>query len=871
MHTSFDRPFTNRRYLEAVADHVVVFDGATGTELAKTGLLPEDFGSESAMGLMEMLVLYRPDVVTAAHTAYLEAGADVIETDTFRGNRITLQEFGVADFVLEINTGAAALARRVADRFATQTGQPRFVAGAIGPTGQLPSLAAPHAATMFDQLVDVFAEQASGLLAGGVDLLLLETQQDLLALKAAILGIWTAFTDAGVRIPIQAQVTLDPSGRMLTGPNIEAAVATLAALPVDVIGLNCSTGPEEMRDSVRKLLAMTNRPVSVLPNAGMPENVGGRALYRLAPEVFARTMAEFVRWGVRIVGGCCGTGPEHIQALRACISNQESPVAFPVVDYPRALPWLTSSVQAVALHQEPRPLLVGERINTQGSRKARQLVLEERYEALLDLAETQTESGAHVLDVCLALTERDDEEVALRHVVRLLSQNASAPLMIDTTSLEAMRAVLQVSPGRLIINSVNLEAGEAHAREVLDLARTFGAALVALTIDEQGMAKSCQRKLDIARRLYRLAVEDTGLPPHALIFDPLTFTLATGDAASANAAMETLNALRAIKTELPGVLTNLGVSNVSYGLHPAARRVLNSVFLYRAVEAGLDLAIVNPAQIVPFPEIPPDLRALADDVIFNRSSEALARFLAYFEAGSFPESEARQLPERAPAEQLFDAILYRRREGVEAIVDACLSEQAPLSILNKVLLPAMKEVGERFGRGELILPFVLRSAEVMQAAVAHLEPHLERSEGMSRGTVVLATVYGDVHDIGKNLVKTILVNNGYTVHDLGKQVPVGTVIDQALALHADAIGLSALLVATSRQMQIAVAELHRRSLRIPVLVGGAAINPSFARRIAVTTGGDLYPGGVFYCKDAFEALQVLEHIVMYQPQVSEAH
>lgn len=883
-------PLAHPRYLDAVADHVVLFDGATGTGLAKFDLTAEDFGGKRTEGLWEMLVWHRPELVESLHAAYLAAGAEVIETDSFRANRVTLQEFGIAERTLELNRAAATLARRVAARFQAETGIPRFVAGAMGPTGKLLSLDDPALSDVtFDELAEVYAEQAQGLIEGGVDVLLLETQQDLLELKAAIHGIGRTFRRLGMRVPLQAQVTLDASGHTLTGSDVEAALVTLAALPVDVIGLNCSTGPEEMREAVSRLLALSNRPVSVLPNAGMPENVDGRAVYRLGPERFAALMAEFVRRGARVVGGCCGTGPEHIVALKEALDvrgqtvNETSNVKRQTSEREEArkresegtdslirsfafspLPYVASNLHAVALHQEPRPLLVGERLNTQGSRKAKRLVLEMRYDALVELAEAQVAYGAHVLDVCVALTERADEVETLRRVVKLLALSTPAPLMFDTTDVAAMRAALEAYPGRAILNSVNLEAGEEHAREILNLARDFGAALVALTIDEQGMAQTADRKLAVARRLYHLAVDEVGLPPHALIFDPLTFTLATGDAETARAAVETLAALRRIHEELPGTLTNLGVSNVSYGLQPPARRVLNSVFLTRAVEAGLDVAIVNPAQLTPYPDIPAEERALADDLIFNRRPDALARYITHFEGvvAQPPSDETESLP---PEVGLYNAVLHRRRADIEARVESCLGTHTPLEILNTLLLPAMQEVGERFGSGELILPFVLQSAEAMKAAVAHLEQYLEHTEGASRGVVVLATVFGDVHDIGKNLVRTILANNGYTVHDLGKQVPADVIVERAVELRADAIGLSALLVATSRQMQRVVEELQRRGLSIPVLVGGAAINEKFAQRIALPEGGELYQGGVYYCKDAFEALQVLKYIVMFTP------
>ncbi|MEA3310482.1 MAG: methionine synthase [Chloroflexota bacterium] len=857
--------FTNRRYLDAVEDHVVLYDGATGTELAKYDLQATDFGGVRTEGLMEMLLLHRPEVVAAAHAAYLAAGAEVIETNSFRANRITLVEFGLAARTVELNRRAAELARRVADRYAAEMGAPRFVAGSMGPTGKLPSLDDPElSGVTFDELAAVYAEQARGLLQGGVDVLLLETQQDLLEIKAAIHGIWRTFEALEVRVPIQAQMTLDASGHLLTGPDVEAVVVTLAALPVDIIGMNCSTGPEEMRESVRRLLEVTNRPVSVLPNAGMPENVDGRAVYRLQPEPFAATMTEFAEWGVRIIGGCCGTGPEHIRTLAHSLSRS------PAFSLSRSfafspLPLVASNMQAVALHQEPRPLIVGERINTQGSRRARRLVLNREYDALLALAEHQVGYGAHVLDVCLALTERDDEAESMEQLVKLLALHTPAPLMIDTTEIEVLRVALEHYPGRVIINSVNLEQGEEHARAVLILARDFGAALIALTIDEQGLAQTTERKLSIAKRLYRLAVEEIGLPPHALIFDLLTLTLATGDQESAGAAVATLDALRRTKAELPGTLTNLGVSNVSYGLKPPARRVLNSVFLYRAVEAGLDLAIVNPAQITPYADISPVERKLAGDLIFNRDAEALTRYITHFaEVETAPEvPEETSLP---PEQALYQAVLHRRREGLETLLESCLQQMPPLAVLNAVLLPAMQEVGARFGRGELILPFVLGSARTMKLAVSYLEPRFAHTDATSKGVVVLATVFGDVHDIGKNLVKTILANNGYTVHDLGKQVPVETIVERAVEVGADAIGLSALLVATSKQMERVVESLRRRGLRIPVLIGGAATNQAFALRIAVDKAGAPYQGGVHYCRDAFEAMQVLENVILRQPQ-----
>ena len=518
-------------------------------------------------------------------------------------------------------------------------------------------------------------------------------------------------------------------------------------------------------------------------------------------------------------------------------------------------------MRATPLHQEPPPHLIGERINTQGSKAAKQLLLAEDYEGILKIARDQVEGGAHTLDVCVALTERADEAAQMKKVVKLLSQSVELPLVIDSTEADVLRAALQVCPGRPIVNSINLENGRKRCEAVLPLCRDYGAAVIALTIDEAGMAKTAQRKLEIAQRIYDIAVSEYGLRPDALIFDALTFTLATGDAEFADSAIETLEGIRAIKRELPGVLCSLGVSNLSFGLSGAARGPLNAVFLYHAVAAGLDMAIVNPKQAVPYAEIASEVRELAEDLIFNRRPDALPRYIAYFEehkaAGAEQTGAADPTANMTAEQRLHWQIIHRRKEGVEALIDDCLMRNPPVWVLNNVLLPAMKEVGDKFGAGELILPYVLQSAEVMKKSVSHLEQFLEKKEGVTKGKIVLATVYGDVHDIGKNLVGTILSNNGYTVYDLGKQTPANVIIDKAVEVGANAIGLSALLVSTSKQMPLIVQELDRRGLNFPVLIGGAAINRRFGRRI-LFVDGHIYEPGVFYCKDAFEGLETLE-------------
>jgi 5-methyltetrahydrofolate--homocysteine methyltransferase len=848
-------------YLRRLAERVMIFDGAMGTQLMALDLSPDDFGGARQAGCNEALVLTRPNIVRSIHDAYLAAGADVVETDSFTASRLKLAEFGIGERTYDVNFGAAAIAREACDAVSTPQ-WPRFVAGSMGPTGMLPSSSDALLSNItYAELRDIYGEQARALVEGGADLLLLETMQDMLELKAAIAGIVREFERGLRRVPIQAQPTLITGGRMLLGTDILAVRATLEALPVDVIGLNCSTGPAQMRDSIRYLCETSALWVSVIPNAGLPlMGPRGETIYPETPQELAGELAGFVRdFGVNAVGGCCGTTPEHIAALREAVGA--------VTPKPRArrapAPEAASAMTAVALEQEPRPLLVGERINAQGSRKVKRLLLAQQYDDIVLLAREQVEGGAHVLDVCVALTERSDETDQMREIVRRLAQSIESPLMIDSTEPPAIESALQNYPGRAIVNSIHLEAGRAKMDIILPLVREHGAAVVALTIDESGMAKTAQRKLEVARRIHGIVVGEYGLPDGALIFDDLTFTLATGDAEYADSAVETIEGIRLIKKELPGVLTSLGVSNVSFGLQPAARAALNSVFLHHCVEAGLDCALVHAKEIVPYFEVEPAVRELCDDLVLNRRPDALALLIEHFESAASrqtaEQSENETPEETAPVEErIHQAILRRRKDGIEARIDEALESRTPVEVLNEVLLPAMKDVGDRFGRGELILPFVLQSAEVMKRAVAHLEQFLDRVEGTSKGIVVLATVFGDVHDIGKNLVHTILSNNGYTVVDLGKQVPMNAILEKAVEVNADAIGLSALLVSTSKQMPVCLEEQDARGLTFPVIVGGAAINRDFGRRIAMLGGERFFEPGVFYAKDAFEGLELVD-------------
>jgi 5-methyltetrahydrofolate--homocysteine methyltransferase len=847
-----------RDFIQAINSRVVIFDGGMGATLEQFDLSEEDYGGLKGKA-HEALNLNRPDVIQGVHESMLDAGAEVVETNTFQASRLKLDEWGLGEHTLEINRRAAEIARAAA-------GEQRFVAGSIGPTGHLPASDDPTLGKItFAELVEIFTEQAHGLLLGGADLIIIETAQDILEVKAAVFGTREAFKKTGKTLPIQTSVSLLPNGgKMLLGTDIQAVLTTLLALDVQVIGLNCSTGPEDMRDAIRFLGESSPLPVHCIPNAGIPhQGPNGETIFPEKPEPLADALAEYVeRYALGIVGGCCGTTPDHIAAIAERVKGKAAP------DRPKDAwePHVSSMMTATPLLQDPRPAMVGERVNSQGSRKAKELLLADDYDSLVAVAEDQVEGGAHVLDVCVALTERQDEDEQMRQVVKRISLTQPAPIQVDSTEPAVIKTALEQIPGRAIVNSINLEAGRDKADTVIPLAKAHGAALIALTIDEVGMAKTADRKVEIAKRIRDIAVDDHGFDEELLIFDLLTFTLTTGDEEWKPSAIETIEGIKRLKAELPKVKTSLGVSNVSFGVSPKARAVLNSTFLHHCVEAGLDLAMVNPNHITPYGEIPEDQRELADDLVFNRREDALERFIAHFEQEGEDAAEEAEDPtaDMEPEEALHWHILRRKRDGVEDQIDRSVDKIGAVPTLNDVLLPAMKEVGDKFGAGELILPFVLQSAEVMKRAVAQLEKYLDKIEGYTKGTVVLATVFGDVHDIGKSLVNTILTNNGYTVVDLGKQVPIGTIVDAAKEHEATAIGLSALLVSTSKQMPAAVAELHEQGLEYPVLVGGAAINRNFGRRILYPKGTDsdeIYEPGVFYCKDAFEGLHVVDQIV----------
>src|SRR4051794_37984619 len=718
-----------RDYLDAIRSRVVVFDGGMGATLEQFDLTSEDYGGLPGR-CHEALILQRPDVIEGVHHSMVQAGAEVVETDTFQASRLKLEEWGLEAHTYEINRKAAEIARKA-------VGDDRFVAGSIGPTGFLPASDDPTLGQIrFRDLVKVFEEQARGLVEGGSDLIIIETAQDILEVKAAILGTRQAFKATGRTLPIQTSVSLLPNGgKMLLGTDIDAVLTTLEALKVDVIGLNCSTGPEDMRDAIRFLGEHSPVPVHCIPNAGLPlQGPDGETIFPEEPEPLAAVLGEFVeRYGVSIVGGCCGTTPDHIRAIAArCAGHDvgERPSPRP--------PRMSSMIAAGPLVQEPAPTLVGERVNSQGSRKAKELLLADDYDGLVQVAEDQVEGGAHVLDVCVALTERQDEDEQMRQVVKRVSLTQPAPIQVDSTEPEVIEKALEQIPGRAIVNSVNLEAGEDKLNVVAPLAVQHGAALIALTIDEVGMAKTADRKVEIAQRIAELT-DKHGLDRELLIFDVLTFTLTTGDEEWRPSAVETIEGIRRVKEALPGVKTSLGVSNVSFGVGQPARAVLNSVFLPHCVEAGLDLAMVTPNHITPYSEISEEERAPADALVYNRREDALERFIAHFESKGEEAEEEKANPTEGmePEEALHFHILRRKKDGVEDWIDKSVEKIGAVPTLNDVLLPAMKEVGDKFGAGELILPFVLQSAEVMKKAVARLENYLDRIEGYTKGTVVI--------------------------------------------------------------------------------------------------------------------------------------
>jgi 5-methyltetrahydrofolate--homocysteine methyltransferase len=843
--------------LDHLHDRVLLCDGAMGTQVQSMNLtLGKDFqGHENCT---DILCLSRPDAVREIHMRYFAAGADMVETNTFGASRLTLGEFGIADLAFDINRRAVDIAREAAAEFAGD-GRARFILGSIGPGTKLPSLGHVD----YDTLEASFLDQARGLIAGGADAILVETCQDPLQIKAAVNAAKLARNQAGVDTPIFVQVTVETTGTLLVGADIAAAATIVQALDVPLMGLNCATGPQEMSEHVRWLSANWPGLVSVQPNAGLPELVDGRAAYPLRPIDLATWQERFLEDDrINLLGGCCGTTPEHIAALDAMLTRRAGGDRRPrpVRREVHWVPSVASLYGQVTMRQENAFLSIGERCNANGSKKFRDCQDREDWDGALAIGKEQVKEGSHTLDVCTAFVGRDE----VRDMTQLVSRMrgaVTAPLVIDSTELPVIEAALKLYGGKAIINSINFENGEESAAKRLALARKFGAAVIALTIDEAGMAKDVESKVALAHRLYDFAVVRHGLPAADLMIDPLTFTICTGNQDDRPLASHTLEAIRRIAAELPECQIVLGLSNVSFGLKAAARHVLNSVFLDHALKAGMTGAIVHVSKIAPLHRLDSAQAEAAEDLIFDRRREGydpLQAFISLF-SGKEAGDLAKPRPSTATVEErLKQRIVDGDRTGLEQDLAAALVDWKPLDIINQLLLDGMKEVGELFGSGRMQLPFVLQSAETMKAAVAYLEPFMEKAEGQQKGTVVLATVRGDVHDIGKNLVDIILTNNGYRVINLGIKQPINAIIAAAREHKADAIGMSGLLVKSTVVMRDNLEEMTREGLDLPVLLGGAALTRAFVEEDCVAAYG---PGRVAYARDAFDGLDLMAKVV----------
>ncbi|PYE12742.1 methionine synthase (B12-dependent) [Williamsia limnetica] len=844
--------------LTTVAQRVIVGDGAMGTMLQNADLSVDDFAGLD--GCNEILNDTRPDVLSAIHRAYFEAGADAVETNTFGCNLSNLGDYGIGDRIRELSRKGTEIARFAADECTSATdASPRFVLGSMGPGTKLPSLG--H--TTFAVLRDAYIECALGMIEAGADALLIETSQDLLQVKAAVLGARHAMASLGRHIPVITHVTVETTGTMLLGSDIGAALAAIEPLGVDLVGLNCATGPAEMSEHLRYLSTHSGVPVSVMPNAGLPTLGPDGALYPLGPEELAHALQGFVRdYGLSLVGGCCGTTPEHIkhvcQALRAVTRPSRT------IEHE---PGVSSLYTAVPFHQDSTFLVIGERTNSNGSKAFREAMIAENYQQCLAIAKEQTRDGAHMLDLNVDYVGRDGAK-DMSALASRLATSSTLPIMLDSTEPAVLQAGLEALGGRCVVNSVNYEDGDgpqSRFQRIMALVSQHGAAVVALTIDEQGQARTATGKVAIAQRLIADITTNWDVAEEDIIIDTLTFPVSTGQEEVRRDAIETIEAVRELKQRHPKVHFTLGVSNVSFGLNPAARQVLNSVFLHECVQAGLDTAIVHASKILPIARIPDEHRTIALDVVYDRRRDGydpLQELMALFEgvsAASARESRAQELAQLPLFDRLERRIVDGEREGLSSDLDAAMERTPPLAIINDTLLSGMKTVGELFGSGQMQLPFVLQSAEVMKVAVSHLEPHMEAADADGKGRIVLATVKGDVHDIGKNLVDIILSNNGYDVVNLGIKQPITSILDAAEGERADVIGMSGLLVKSTVVMKDNLHEITARGLaeRYPVLLGGAALTRAFVETdLAVT-----YPGQVHYARDAFEGLRLMDDIM----------
>jgi 5-methyltetrahydrofolate--homocysteine methyltransferase len=843
-------------FLDVLASRVLLCDGGMGSRVQATELdVERDYlGNENCT---EILTVSRPDLVRSIHMGYIEAGADMVETNTFGGSPVTLAEFGLQDQAHDLNKRAAEIAREAIEEF-SHDGRPRFVIGSVGPGTRLPSLG--HIA--YQPLEDALALQCAGLVDGGVDAILIETCQDPLQIKAAVNGAKRARAAAGVDTPIMVQVTVETTGTLLVGADIAAAATIIKALDVPVIGLNCATGPQEMAEHVKYLGEVWPGLISVQPNAGLPELVDGRTRYPLTPRELAQWLERFITEdGINLIGGCCGTDVPHIQALDAMLRKLGGDAVRPAARKRTHVwvPSLASLYGQVPLRQENAFLSIGERCNANGSRKFKLLQEQGDWDGCVEMGREQVKEGSHALDVCTAFVGRD-EVAEMTEVVSRMRGSVSAPLVIDSTELPVLESALKLYGGKPILNSINFEDGEEPARKRMELARRFGTAVIALTIDEDGMAKDVDRKVEVAKRLYDFACVKHGLPASDLMFDPLTFTICTGNADDRKLGLYTLDAIERIAKELPECQIILGLSNISFGLNPAARHVLNSVYLDHAMKRGLTGAIVHMSKIMPLHKIAEDEVRIAEDLIFDRQRDGydpLQAFLALFE-GRTVEKVAKKARAEAVEERLKDRIVDGDRIGLEDDLALAMEKHPPLDIINTFLLDGMKVVGELFGAGKMQLPFVLQSAETMKSAVGYLERFMERVEGQQKGTIVLATVKGDVHDIGKNLVDIILTNNGYKVVNLGIKQPIAAIMQAAVEHKADAVGMSGLLVKSTVVMRENLEEMTRTGIAVPVVLGGAALTRRYVEEDCVKAYGC---GRVAYARDAFDGLDFMQRVV----------
>ncbi|SMF86421.1 methionine synthase (B12-dependent) [Paenibacillus uliginis N3/975] len=822
---------------EVLKERILILDGAMGTMIQQEDLSPQDFGGDDLDGCNEMLVLNRPDVIQSIHELYLEAGADLIETNTFGATSVVLAEYDVPQLAREINLEAARLALAAVAKYSTPE-KPRYVVGAMGPTTKTLSVTG---GVTFQELVESYEEQAVALIEGGVDALLLETSQDTLNVKAGTIGIRQAFDKSGIQLPIMVSGTIEPMGTTLAGQNIEAFYISLEHIEPISIGLNCATGPEFMRDHIRSLSDMSKAAVSCYPNAGLPDENGH---YHESPDSLAQKMGAFAEKGwLNIAGGCCGTTPDHIRALSNTMSQ------YP----PRQLngshlPAL-SGIDPVYIEQENRPYMVGERTNVLGSRKFKRLIVEGKYEEASEIARAQVKNGAHVIDICVQDPDREEQDDMIKFL-ELVVKKVKVPLMVDTTDPEVIDLALSYSQGKAIINSINLEDGEEKFEKVTPLVHKYGAAVVVGTIDESGQAIHRNDKLNVARRSYDLLVNKYGIKPEDIIFDTLVFPVGTGDEQYIGSAQETIEGIRLIKKAMPECHTILGISNVSFGLPEAGREVLNSVFLYECTKAGLDYAIVNTEKLERYASIPEEERRLAEDLIYRTNDSTLAAFVAAFRNKKVEKKE--KISNLSLEDRLATYVVEGTKEGLIPDLNEALKKYSALEVINGPLMAGMTEVGRLFNNNELIVAEVLQSAEVMKASVAHLEQFMEKNETSVKGKIMLATVKGDVHDIGKNLVEIILGNNGYDIINLGIKVPPEQIIEAYRREKPDAIGLSGLLVKSAQQMVLTAQDLKTAGISVPIMVGGAALTRKFTR----TRIRPEYEGMVLYAKDAMDGLDI---------------